>query len=41
MKTQSFVAKHARTFNKAHVMVDRKKRSKAQGQRKSKHKGAW
>ena len=36
MKTRNFVAKHARTFNKARVMVDRKKRS-ARGYRK--HKG--
>ena len=28
MKTQNLVAKHARTFNKAHTMVDRKKKSK-------------
>jgi hypothetical protein len=35
MKTQNFVAKHARIYNKAHVMVDRKKASKAG---KTKHK---
>ena len=36
-KTKNPVAKHARTFNKAHVMTDRKKREKAGY---SKHKGA-
>jgi len=36
MKARNFVAKNARQFNKAHVMVDRKKRS-ARGYRK--HKG--
>jgi hypothetical protein len=36
MKTNNLVAKNARQFNKAHVMVDRKKRS-ARGYRK--HKG--
>ena len=28
MKTNSLVAKHARSFNKAHVMADRKKAMK-------------
>ncbi len=37
MKTRNFVAKHARTFNKAHVFTDRKKALK-KGYRK--HKGA-
>jgi hypothetical protein len=36
MKTRNYVAKHARTFNKASVMADRKKRA-ARGYRK--HKG--
>ncbi|ADM79964.1 hypothetical protein phiAS5_ORF0121 [Aeromonas phage phiAS5] len=36
---QNFVAKHAREFNNAVVMVDRKKQSKNAGARKMKHKG--
>lgn len=28
MKDRNYVAKHARKFNKAHVMVDRKKAAK-------------
>lgn len=28
MSTNNLVAKHARTFNKAHVMTDRKKKQK-------------
>ncbi len=28
MKSTNLVAKHARTYNKAHVMVDRKRASK-------------
>lgn len=36
--TNNLVAKHARTFNKSHVMVDRKKQSK---KGYTKHKGAW
>lgn len=35
MKRRNFVAKHARTFNKAHVHVDRKKAAK-RGYRKHK-----
>ncbi|ADQ53041.1 hypothetical protein AsFcp4_153 [Aeromonas phage AsFcp_4] len=35
----NFVAKHAREFNVAAVMVDRKKQMKAAGTRKQKHKG--
>jgi hypothetical protein len=38
MKTNNLVAKHAREFNKAHVMVDRKKAAK-RGARK--HKARW
>ena len=38
MKQQNFVAKHARAFNKAHVMIDRKKESK---RGKIKHKHSW
>lgn len=38
MKAQNLVAKHARTFNKSAVHVDRKK-SERRGERK--HKGAW
>lgn len=38
MKTNNLVAKHARTYNKAHVHKDRKKASK-RGYRK--HKGQW
>jgi hypothetical protein len=38
MKAQNFVAKHARTFNKATVQRDRKKAAK-RGDRK--HKGKW
>jgi len=38
MKSNNLVAKHARTYNKAHVMVDRKKASK-RGQ--VKHKAKW
>ncbi len=38
MKQNNFVAKHARQFNKAVVMIDRKKASK-RGSRK--HKGSW
>jgi len=34
----NFVAKHARTFCKSHVMIDRKKDSK---RGKIKHKGKW
>lgn len=34
----NFVAKHARTYNKAHVMVDRKKAAK---RGKIKHKKGW
>lgn len=37
MKTRNYVAKHARTFNKAHTFTDRKKATK-RGYRK--HKGA-
>ena len=37
IKTRNFVAKHARTFNKAHVFTDRKKAAK---RGYCKHKGA-
>jgi hypothetical protein len=38
MKTRNLVAKHARAFNTARVMVDRKKAAK-RGARK--HKAQW
>lgn len=37
-RERNLVAKHARTFNKAHVHADRKQRQK-RGHRK--HKGSW
>ncbi len=36
---KNLVAKHARTYNKAHVMIDRKAKDKKGQQRKVKHKG--
>jgi len=36
-----FVAKHCRTFNKATVEEDRKKRSKRESDRKMKHKNKY
>lgn len=38
-KTRNPVARHSRTYNKAHVMTDRKKAAK-RGYRKHKGKGA-
>lgn len=35
----NLVAKHARTFNKAHVFIDRKKQDKSGGKRKHRGKG--
>ena len=37
----NLVAKHARTYNKAVVMQDRKRKAKAGQQRKAKHKAKF